>query len=64
MWALLSSRLRTWLFLAVAIPVIRRVVARVAAARDRSHPRARSTSALRRADALLARLQSRRSRHR
>lgn len=31
MWALLSTRLRTWLFFAIAVPVVRSLVHRAAA---------------------------------
>lgn len=60
MWVLLSSRLRTWLILAVAVPVIHRVLTRIAASRAVTHPDARSTTVLRRADSALARVQARR----
>ena len=62
MWLFLSRRLRTWLLLAVAIPLARRVLARAAAARDRSDPTARSTALLRRIDTSLGNVQSRRGR--
>jgi hypothetical protein len=64
MWVFLSNRIRTWLVLAVAVPVARRVLNRIAAARAASHPDARSTAALRHADSALGRLQSRRGRGR
>ena len=60
MWFLLSRRIRTWLVLAVAVPIARRALSRIATARAASHPGARSTAALHHADSTLARVQARR----
>jgi hypothetical protein len=62
MWLFVSRRIRTWVLLAIAVPVLRRVVQRVTAARAAQHPDARSTAALRHADGALAKLQGRRGR--
>jgi hypothetical protein len=64
MWMFLSSRLRTWVAFAVAIPVGRFFVHRFADSAQRRRPDARSTSALRRADSAVTALSQRRSRRR
>jgi hypothetical protein len=51
MWVLLSSRLRTWLALAVLLPLVRAVLRRIAAARPGSPLAARLVQV----DAFLAR---------
>ncbi len=48
MWALLSARLRTWLLMAIALPMARRLVHRLAVSAERHD--ARSARLLRRAD--------------
>lgn len=53
MWALLSTRLRTWLFLAVAIPVARRLVHLAADEATKRSPDATPAKLLRRADEAL-----------
>jgi hypothetical protein len=63
-WVLLSSRLRTWLLLAVAVPVIRSVVRRASAAATRRNPGSAGAGALRSLDTALSRLDRRRSRRR
>lgn len=50
MWAFLSARLRTWLLLAVVLPVARLLVHRIAVAAERDDPSARTAKLLRRAD--------------
>lgn len=62
MWVLLSSRLRTWLLLAVAVPVLRMVVRRASAAATRRNPGSAAAGALRSLDTALSRLDRRRSR--
>lgn len=64
MWLFLSRRLRTWVLLGIAVPIVRGIVRRVAASRAASHPDARSTAALQRADGALARVQRKRRRSR
>lgn len=59
MWALLSSRIRTWLVIAVAIPIARRLVRRASAAADRRDPNAGAAKVLRRADSVLSGLSRR-----
>jgi hypothetical protein len=62
MWALLSTRLRTWLLLAVALPTARRAVGYAARRSERSDPSSRGSRVLRRADGLLSRTAARRRR--
>lgn len=50
MWLFLSARLRTTLLLAIALPLLRLLVHRLAVAADGHDPSARSAKALRRAD--------------
>jgi hypothetical protein len=50
MWAFLSARLRTWLLLAIALPMVRLLVHRLALAAERHDPSARTAKLLRRAD--------------
>lgn len=61
MWVLLSTRLRTWLALAILLPLVRKVLRGVAARRPDSPLAGR----LRQADELLARFgnRGRRRRH-
>lgn len=62
MWALLSTRLRTWLLFAVAVPVVRAGVHHAARRAEERDPHGTSAGALRRADAALTRLSRRRRR--
>ena len=64
MWALLSARLRTWLLMAIALPLARLLVHRLAVAADRHD--ARSARLLRRADSAVttvSRRAGRKARH-
>lgn len=54
MWALFSSRLRTWVLFAFAIPIVRYLVHRFAESAQRRRPGARSTSVLSHADSTVA----------
>jgi hypothetical protein len=63
-WVLLSSRLRTWLMLAVAVPVLRSILRRAAASADRRDPRSKSARGLRTLDSGLSRLDRRERRER
>jgi hypothetical protein len=54
MWALLSTRLRTWLLLAIALPVARSIVHRLAVAAEERNPRGTASTVMRHADAALA----------
>ncbi len=60
MWIFLSKRLRTWLLLAVALPLARTVVRRAAATTGRRNPDSPAASWLRRADSALTRRTRRR----
>jgi hypothetical protein len=62
MWVFLSARLRTWLLLAIAVPLARLLVHRLAVAADRHDPSARSAKLLRRADAAVTALSGRSAR--
>ncbi|MGB6582041.1 MAG: hypothetical protein WBF34_29415 [Streptosporangiaceae bacterium] len=50
MWAFFSRRLRTWLLLAIALPLTRALVHRVALAAGRREPSTRTAKALHQAD--------------
>jgi hypothetical protein len=50
MWAFFSRRLRMWLLLAIALPLTRALVRRLALAAERRDPSARTAKALRQAD--------------
>jgi hypothetical protein len=50
MWLFFSRRLRTWILLAIALPLARALVHRLAPAADRRDPSARSAKALHHAD--------------
>jgi hypothetical protein len=66
MWVFLSRRLRTWLLLAIALPLTRLLVHRLAIAAERHDPSARGAKVLRRADSALITVSgrsSRRARH-
>lgn len=54
MWALLSSRLRTWLLVAIAVPLARAIVHRLSVNADQRNPHAGTSKLIRRADATLA----------
>jgi hypothetical protein len=60
MWALLSTRLRTWLLIAIALPTARVLVHRLAVYAD--HHDARSARLLRRADSAVTTVSQRRGR--
>jgi hypothetical protein len=61
-WVLLSSRLRTWLLLAVAVPIFRAVIRRASASATRRNPGSAAAGALRSLDTGLSRLDRRRRR--
>ena len=50
MWAFFSRRLRTWLLLAIALPLTRALVHRLALAAERRDPSTRTSKALHQAD--------------
>ena len=50
MWAFFSRRLRMWLLLAIALPLIRALVHRLALAAERRDPSTRTAKALFQAD--------------
>jgi len=50
MWVFLSARLRTWLLLAVALPLARLLVHRLAVAAERRDPSARTAKLFHQAD--------------
>ena len=50
MWAFFSRRLRTWLLLAIALPLTRALVHRLALAAGRRNPSTRTAKALHQAD--------------
>jgi hypothetical protein len=50
MWAFFSRRLRTWLLLAIALPLTRVLVHRLALAAEHRDPSTRTAKALRQAD--------------
>jgi hypothetical protein len=50
MWAFFSRRLRMWLLLAIALPLTRAVVHRLALAAERHDPSTRTAKALLQAD--------------
>jgi hypothetical protein len=66
MWMLFSRRLRTWALLAIALPMTRMVVHRLADAAERRDPSTRTTRALHQADSAVTaasrRVSSRRGR--
>ena len=64
MWVLLSSRIRTWLMLAVAVPVLRAVLRRASASATRRDPNSTAARVLRTADSGLSRLDRRERRDR
>jgi hypothetical protein len=64
MWVFLSSRIRTWVLLAVALPLVRMLVHKVAAAAQDRHPDARTTRVLGRTDSAVAAVAGRMERRR
>lgn len=62
MWVFLYARIRRWVLLAVALPLARLVVHRLALAADRRDPSARTARALHRADSAVAKVSRRVSR--
>lgn len=62
MWAFLSRRLRAWVLLAIALPLMRFGVHRLAVAAERRNPRGRTTRALHRADSAVTAVSRRASR--
>ena len=62
MWVFLSARVRTWLLLAIALPLARLLVHRLAVAAERQEPSARWAKLLRRADAAATAVSGRSSR--
>jgi len=53
MWILLTTRLRTWLLIAIALPLARTLVHRAAASTQRRRPGTALGTWLKRADAAL-----------
>jgi hypothetical protein len=62
MWVLLSARLRTWLLLAIAVPLARLLVHRLAVAADRHDPSARMAKWFGRADSAVTAVSGRSAR--
>jgi len=62
MWVFLTARLRTWLLLAVALPLARLLVHRLAVAAERRDPAARRARLLRQADSAVTAVTDRASR--
>jgi hypothetical protein len=62
MWVFLSARLRTWLLLAIALPLARLVVHGLAVAAERHDPSARAARLLSRADSAVTAVSGRFSR--
>jgi hypothetical protein len=62
MWVFLSARLRTWLLLAIALPLARLLVHRLSVAAERRDPSARTAKLLRRADSAVTAVSGRSSR--
>ncbi|MFY9931342.1 MAG: hypothetical protein WAK82_25420 [Streptosporangiaceae bacterium] len=54
MWAFFSRRLRMWVLLAIALPLSRALVHRLALAAERRNPSAKSAKALHQADTAVA----------
>jgi hypothetical protein len=54
MWVFLLARMRRWVLLAIALPLARLVIHRLALAADRRDPSARTARALHRADSAVA----------
>lgn len=64
MWVFLSSRIRTWVLLAVALPLTRGLVHKIAASTQHRHPDARASRVLGRTDTAVADLADRVARRR
>lgn len=62
MWIFLSARLRAWLLLAVALPLARLLVHRLAVSAERRDPSARGAKLLHRADSAVTAASGRASR--
>ena len=62
MFVLLFGRIRTWLLLAIALPLARMLVHRLAVAADRRDPSARPARLLHRADSAVTAVSGRTSR--
>ncbi len=62
MWVFLSARLRAWLLLAIALPLARLLVHRLAVAAERRDPSARRAKLLHRADSAVTAVSGRASR--
>lgn len=62
MWVFLSARLRTWLLLAIALPLARLLVHRLAVTASRHDQFARTAKLLRRADSAVTAVSRRSSR--
>jgi hypothetical protein len=62
MWVFLFARLRTWLLLAIALPLARLLVHRLAVAAERHDPSARRAKLLHRADSAVTAVSGRSSR--
>lgn len=62
MFIFLFGRIRTWLLLAIALPLTRVIVHRLAVAADRRDSSARTARALRRADSAVTAVSGRASR--
>jgi hypothetical protein len=63
MWLFLSRRLRMWLLLAVALPITRMVVHRLAVAAERRNSSTRTARALHQADSAVTAVSRRTSRN-
>ncbi len=64
MWAFLSARLRTWLLLAIALPLARALIHRLTVAADHRDPAARTARALHHADSAVTAVSRRTARRR
>ena len=62
MWVFLSARLRIWLLLAIALPLARLLVHRLAVATERHDPSTRTAKLLSRADSAVTAVSGRSSR--
>jgi len=64
MWVFISKRLRMWLLLAIALPLTRAVVHRLAVAAERRDPSTRTAHTLHHADSVVDRASRRAARGR
>ncbi len=62
MWAFFSRRLRMWVLLAIALPLTRALVHRLALAAERRNPSTKSAKALHQADSAVAAVSQRANR--